>query len=148
MSKRGKTVAALFFTPLVISLIIGEEFWPITSFPMYSKPYQRFVWPSVQVRTPEASSWTPILDEECYGRLGYVRFHFSALRFGTEKRAGAGADALTDLTTSLAKEIARTCPDRNWVSLKVVLLQHDVRTKQGPTTEFVRDLTAEVPIAP
>ena len=140
-------VAVCVLSPLFVSLLAGKEFWPITSFPMYSKPYRRFDWPSVMIRSGPDLEWQALIDEECYGRIGYVRFHFSALRFANEARAGVFVDALGDLTQSLAKEIPDACPHRDWHSLKVVLLRHDVRALPKPTSAFVRDLTKEVPIA-
>lgn len=142
------SVATLILSPLFVSLLVGEEFWPITSFPMYSQPYQRFAWPSVMVRSGSDRAWHPMTDEDCYGRLGYVRFHFSALKFSNEARAAGHAGPLFDLTNSLAHEIRNACPNRDWTSLKVVLNRHDVRAQPIPTSEFIRDITDEVPIAP
>lgn len=143
---KQRLIGGLFFAPILVALFTGEEFWPFTSFPMYSKPYQKFEWPSVQVRLEDADSWQPMIDEKCYGRIGYVRFHFSALRFSLESQPGLTSVALSDLAKSLAQEVHRSCPDRKWQRLKIVLLRHDVRAQSIPSNEFLRELTGEVPI--
>lgn len=145
---KNEIIAAIIFLPSLISLAIGEEYWPFTSFPMYSKPYQRFEWPSVLVRDGSESEWQPMIEEDCYGRLGYVRFHFSALRFGSGHADTSRPQALLDLTQSLAQEIRHICPDRGWRTMKVILLRHDVRDHSKASPVFVRDLTSEVSIAP
>lgn len=132
----------LVFLPILISFATGKEFWPFTSFPMYSKPYYQFWWPSVLVRPSKDSDWTPMYEEKCFGRLGYVRFHFSVFNFASEKREAA----LGDLTRALVTEIKRNCPDRSWRFLKISLINHEVRSTSPNAANMMRELTPEVPL--
>jgi hypothetical protein len=137
-------VSLLIFGPILLSLIVGKEYWPITSFPMYSKPYKRFKWPSVLVRGSANETWQTLHKESCYGQLGYVRFHFSMLRFSSEGRK----KAIDDLALSLTKQIRRYCAGEGWQELKIVMLSHDVDLPSDYPSNLIGELTSEVRIAP
>lgn len=136
-----KATAAYFLVviPSVACLIAGAEFWPFTYFPMYSQRAQVFEWPHVQVRSEDAPNWTDLIEERCFAPFGYVRFHFSVLKFHHLQRE----DAKKALQVSLAKAIAKNCQDRQWEDLRIEFRRHDVNNSSRPTA-----VTPEVPIAP
>lgn len=132
----------VLFLPLIILLISDKEFWPLTSFPMYSKPYKYFIWPRVYVKSSSDTNWKTLQNEKCFGRIGYVRFHFSILQFATQKRQ----TAIDDLTQSLVHEITSRCSDLNLKKLKISLLKFDVKTQAQTIESFIQDITQETKI--
>lgn len=130
----------ILFLPLVIILVLGKEFWPLTSFPMYSKPYHHFIWPRVYFKSTLDSEWKILQTEKCFGRVGYVRFHFSILKFAQQKRQ----TAMNDLTKTLAHEITKKCSDLDVQFLKVSLFSFDVRDQNQPAEKFIKEVIPEI----
>lgn len=139
---RNYALTVLIFLPMIILLLLGKEFWPFTSFPMYSQPYKSFNWPRVFVKKSSDSNWQLLINEKCYGRIGYVRFHFSILRFSKENRQ----QAINDLSTSLAKEVRLRCKDLEWMYLKVSISNFNTNSQGSPNENFLKNVTEEIRI--
>ena len=135
-----KAIAAycLVVLPTVACLITGSEFWPFTYFPMYSQRAQVFEWPHVQVRQAGAQNWDDLIEDRCFAPFGYVRYHFSVLKFHRLQKA----PTVAALQKSLAVAVAKNCGDRRWEALRIEIRRHNISAGSTPTI-----VTPEVPVA-
>ena len=139
MSRKAAAAYSFVIVPSLVCLIAGAEYWPFTYFPMYSQRAQVFDWPHVQVRSAGSQNWTDLIEEQCFAPFGYVRYHFSVLKFHRLQRESA----MKTLQTNLAESIAKNCQDRNWEVVRIEFRRHDVTKGSRPIA-----VTTEVPIAP
>ncbi|MDZ4083647.1 MAG: hypothetical protein U1E10_11965 [Bdellovibrionales bacterium] len=139
MSRKATAAYCFVLIPSLVCLIAGAEFWPFTYFPMYSERAQVFDWPHVQVRTVDSPDWTDLIEERCFAPFGYVRYHFSVMKFHRLQRESA----TKALQLSLAKAISKNCQDRNWEVVRIEFRRHDLKSNSRPIA-----VTMEVPIAP
>lgn len=126
--------------PAVFLFFKGTEFWPFTSFPMYSQPYSHFYWPKVLVKSEDTASWELITKSDCYGTIGYVRFHFSIMNFIKNENS----QAIRKLANALKDELRKNCPQDGDKQLKINLFEY--QTRRSPFEKQIKTIFVEAPL--
>lgn len=131
----------LVFFPIFVSFITNADFWPITSYPMFSRPQKIFYWPQVKIKSVTSSEWKPLLEDRCYGKIGSVRLHYSVLSLANSMKP----KPIQDYTLALAKEISQLCPEYKGYLIQVSLYKHLLQ-KESVEDVFATHLTGEVAV--
>lgn len=117
---KTNTLIILFaLGPTLLTFCLQKEYWPFTSFPMYSQKYNHFFWPKVMVAADE-EPWTVLNSTKCYGTIGYVRFHFSILNLFKIKKI----EAIKQLGKAVAEEAKRNCQEIRISKMRIEIFEY------------------------
>jgi len=125
--------------PVTVSFFLAEDFWPITSYPMFSRKQDVFYWPQVKYRSSESTPWINLEDDKCFGKIGSVRFQYALLNMVKTKNS----QGIQDYSMALRSEFKEYCDDLRAVQFKISFYKYKIESHEIKQS-FVQDLTGEI----